>query len=106
MRELSRWLTFVVATLVVTVTGLGGNNLFGIFRTRRLKLHHVQELRESHAERNGFAGPHGKALTGDEARELLNRRRRSVWKLASDWFRHFATLENPNRCDHEDDERK
>jgi hypothetical protein len=69
---------------------LGGNNLFGIFRKRRLTLHQVQELREKHAERNGFAGPHGQALTGDQAQEILDRSRGkgSPFKPLGDWIHH------------------
>jgi hypothetical protein len=67
---------------------LGGNNVFGIFRKRRRTLHQVQELREKHAERNGFAGPHGQALTGDQAQELLDksRGRGSPFKPLGDWI--------------------
>jgi hypothetical protein len=115
MRELRRLLTFI-AYLYVTgmppelclVAGLGGNNLFGIFRKRRLSLHRIQELRETHAERNGFAGPHGQALTGSEAQELLNRRRQSGWNSLRNWIqqRFSSTSKNPNQSVHEEDGRK
>lgn len=97
MPELSRrFVSFLACWNLLSLdssAALGGNNLFGIFRKRRLTLQQVQELRENHAERNGFAGPHGQALTGDQAQELLDRSRGkgSPFKPLGDWIQQRLT---------------
>ena len=76
--------------------GLGGTNLFGIFRKRRMTLLHIQELRERQAIRKGFAGPQGQPLSSEEALELARQDRSFLWKPFGDFFQKMSSTSTPN----------
>lgn len=59
-------IVFSLTALSASVEGLGGSNVFGLFRNRLLMLEEIQDWRERYLERHGWAGPHGTPLSGDD----------------------------------------
>lgn len=74
-----------------TSDALGGSNVFGLFRKRRMQLLDEQMEREDQAARKGFAGPHGEPLSGDEMVEVLQEQQQQGWGMLDPlrgWFQN------------------